>query len=144
MKSYSVSSIVLGVFLTAASAQSYAQVAAPPVPDVPAAAAAAAPMVEKAAMKAKKKMVKPVKLPTVVVAIANNRAVALTSLDAMPAGGGDVVPLASALGAGKKTTAKVPHDKACLFDLHGAFEDGSTTDVQAMNLCKDKKINLVE
>ena len=139
--------LALGVLLVGTAGLAQAQVAAPPVPDAsaaPAAAAAAAPMAEKAKAKPKHAMAKAAKPQTVTVTISNKRAVPLTSLDAMPSAGGDTVALAGALAAGKTASAKVPHGKDCHFDLHGAYEDGSTTDVPGVDLCKDKAINLVE
>jgi len=38
----------------------------------------------------------------------------------------------------------VPHGKSCVFDLHGAYADGSSTDLASIDLCKDKNVNLVE
>ncbi len=93
--------------------------------------------------KARPKSAKP-KLPLVAVAVTNARKVKLLELDATLADGADPVKIAGPLEAGKKIIAHVAHDKPCLFDLHGAYEDGTTTDAPSVNLCAEKKINLVE
>ena len=49
-----------------------------------------------------------------------------------------------ALAAGKKVVIHVEHDKPCLFDLHGVFDDLTTTEEASVDLCTEKKINLVE
>ena len=78
------------------------------------------------------------------VTIDNRRAVALTELDAAAAGGAESAKILDGLAPGKKAVAKVAHGKDCVFDLHGAYEDGSTTDVPGIDLCKEKKLTLVE
>jgi hypothetical protein len=40
--------------------------------------------------------------------------------------------------------ARVATDKSCIFDLHGVYADGSSTDSTSVDLCKDKNVNLVE
>jgi hypothetical protein len=91
-------------------------------------------------------VVKPHKkvIPPVVVVVTNSRAVALTELDATPSGGALPLEIVSDLAPGKKTLVKVAHDKSCVFDLHGAYADGSSTDSTSVDLCKDNNINLVE
>jgi hypothetical protein len=105
----------------------------------PAAAApvAAAKPPHKAKHKANQKAV-------VVVTVTNKRTVALTELDASPVGGAESSKILGDLAPGKKANVKVTYDKDCMFDLHGAYEDGSSTDLPGMDLCKDRKINLVE
>ena len=78
------------------------------------------------------------------VVVANERAVALTELLAATSGSSESKKIAGPLEPGKKVVVHLAHDKACLFDLHGAYEDGTTTDAVGVDLCKDKKINLVE
>jgi hypothetical protein len=34
----------------------------------------------------------------------------------------------------------VAAEKSCLFTLHGAYADGSSTDSTSVDLCKDKKV----
>ena len=81
---------------------------------------------------------------SVSVNVENKRAVALVELNATAAGGGPSAIILDGLAPGKKAVAKVAHGKDCVFDLHGAYEDGSTTDVPAIDLCKEKKLSLVE
>ena len=82
--------------------------------------------------------------PTVVILVTNKRAVPLTELDATPAGGAEAKQIVANLAPGKKTSVTLAHGKSCVFDLHGAFDDGSSTDVTSVDLCKDNKVNLVE
>jgi hypothetical protein len=116
----------------------FAQTTAPAA-DAPAATPADAAPTKAKVMKPRRKVA-----PAVVVTIANMRGVALTELDATPTGGAPAKQIAADLAAGKKTTAKVAYGKSCVFDLHGAYADGSSTDFASVDLCKDKKINLVE
>jgi hypothetical protein len=126
----------------------YAQTAAPATPDAAATDAATTKVKAKVKPKAKPaeaKTSKAKKLPFVTVTVKNGRAAGLTLLTATISGGtGDPVKVAGALASGKSATAHLAHEKDCLFDLHGDFADGATTDETAVNLCKDKKINLVE
>jgi hypothetical protein len=96
--------------------------------------------------KPKPKATKPkeTKLPSVAVVVTNSRKVGLTELDAALSGHGDSVKILGALAAGKKVVIHVEHDKPCLFDLHGVFDDLTTTEEASVNLCTEKKINLVE
>ena len=96
--------------------------------------------------KPKPKAAKPkeTKLPSVAVVVTNSRKVGLTELDAALSGYGDSVKILGALAAGKKVVIHVEHDKPCLFDLHGVFDDLTTTEEASVNLCTEKKINLVE
>jgi hypothetical protein len=96
--------------------------------------------------KPKPKAAKPkeTKLPSVAVEVTNSRKVGLTELDGALSGHGDSVKILGALAAGKKVVIHVEHDKPCLFDLHGVFDDLTTTEEASVNLCTEKKINLVE
>jgi len=138
---------LLGVAIGATSAAS-AQNAPAPTPDstAPPAADAAPAAPAKAMAKPHRKIARPMaKKPAIVlVTVSNMRAVALTGLDAAPTGGAESARILGALAPGKKAVAKVAHGKDCTFDLHGAYEDGSTTDVPGVDLCKEKKLNLVE
>ena len=78
-----------------------------------------------------------------VVTIANSRDVALTELDATPSGLFVPKTIARNIAAGKKASVNVATDKDCVFDLHGIYSDGSTTDSKSVDLCKDKSVNLV-
>ena len=133
-----------------------AQTAAPATPDAsPAAAPApaatpAAPVKPKPkpkakAVAAKPSMAKAKKLPFVTVTVKNGRGAGLTQLTATISGGnGDPVKVTAALASGKSAKAHLAHEKDCLFDLHGDFDDGASTDETGVNLCKDPKINLVD
>jgi len=112
----------------------------------PAANAPAAPTASEPAKSAKAPIAKPRKkmAPTVVVLVTNKRAVPLTELDATPAGGGEAKQIVANLAPGKKTSVTLAHGKSCVFDLHGAFDDGSSTDMTSVDLCKDNKVNLVD
>ena len=116
-----------------------------PLPAADSAGAVPAPAKDKTAAKPKPKP-KPKKPAeaTMAVEVTNSRAVGLTSLVVAISGTPDSKKIAGPLLAGKKTTAHLAHDKACLFDLHAVFEDGAVTDAQGVELCKDKKINLTE
>jgi len=116
-----------------------------PLPAADSAGAVAAPAADSTAAKPKPKPKpkKPAEV-TMAVQVTNGRAVGLTSLVAAISGTPDSKKIAGPLLAGKKTTAHLAHDKACLFDLHAVFEDGAVTDAQGVELCKDKKINLTE
>jgi hypothetical protein len=153
-KSFAIVALVVGAAATAGAAA--AQTAAPapaPAANAPAATVADAPPANapaatvadappaKAPVAAKphKKVT-----PSVVVLVTNSRAVALTELDAAPEGDAQGKAIVSNLAPGKKTSVKIAHGKSCVFDLHGAFADGSVSDSASVDLCKDKKVNLVE
>jgi hypothetical protein len=87
--------------------------------------------------------VKPQKNGSSVVTIANSRDVTLTELDATPKGLFVPRTIARNIGAGKIASVNVPTDKDCIFDLHGIYSDGSTSDSKSVDLCKDKSVNLV-
>ena len=114
-----------------------------PLPAADSAGAVSAPAADSKAAKPKPKPKKPAEA-TIAVEVTNGRAVGLTSLVAAISGTPDSKKIAGPLLAGKKTSAHLAHDKACLFDLHAVFEDGAVTDAQGVELCKDKKINLTE
>ena len=137
-KSSALVALIIGVALAAGPAG--AQTAQPDAPaaNAPAATVADAPPA-KAAVKPHRKTT-----PTVVVLVTNSRAVALTELDAAAAGGAQAKQIVANLAPGKKTSVKIPHGKSCVFDLHGAYADGSSTDLTSVDLCKDNKVNLVE
>jgi len=81
---------------------------------------------------------------SVVVLITNSRAVVLTKLEATPSDGTLPKAIVSNLAPGKKTSVKVATDKSCLFNLHGDYADGSSTDSTSVDLSRDKNVNLVE
>lgn len=76
--------------------------------------------------------------------VTNSRAVALTELNATPSGETLPKAIVSNLAPGKKLSVTVATDKSCVFALHGAYADGSSTDSTSVDLCKDKNVNLVE
>ena len=131
-----VASVVCAALMTrAASAQTAAPVPAPaanaPVANAPPAAAPVA--------KPRKKVTR-----SVVVVVTNSRSVVLTELDATPSGGTQPKTIVSNLAPGKKISVTVATIKSCVFNLHGAYADGSSTDSTSVDLCKDKNVNLVE
>jgi hypothetical protein len=134
-KSLAFASVVGAALMTGAVS---AQPAAPgPVPAANTSPATVAPVVKR-----KKKSHNKV-TPSIVVVITNSRAVALTDLDATPSGGTPKA-IVSKLAPGKKISVTVGTDKSCVFDLHGAYADGSSADSTSVDLCKDKNVNLVE
>jgi hypothetical protein len=80
---------------------------------------------------------------SVVVLITNSRAVVLTKLEATPSDGTLPKAIVSNLAPGKKTSVKVATDKSCVFNLHGDYADGSSTDSTSVDL-RDKNVNFVE
>jgi hypothetical protein len=149
-----VASVVGAALMTgAASAQTAAPVPAPaanapavpaaPVANAPPAAAPVAKPNKKPQKKTQKKPQKKV-TPSIVVVVTNSRSVALTELDATPSGGTLPKTIVSNLAPGKNISVTVATDKSCVFNLHGAYADGSSTDSTSVDLCKDKNVNLVE
>jgi hypothetical protein len=127
-----------------AAGAGFAQTTPLPAADSAGAVPAAAPAAPAAAKPKPKPKPKKGAEATVTVQVINGRTVGLTSLVAAISGTPDSKKIAGPLAAGKKTTSRLAHDKACLFDLHAVFEDGAVTDAQGVELCKDKKINLTE
>jgi len=126
-----------------ATGAGFAQNSTPPAADSAGAAPAADSTAAKPKPKPKPKPKKPAEA-TIAVEVINSRTVGLTSLVGAISGTPDSKKIAGPLAAGKKITAHLAHDKACLFDLHAVFEDGAVTDAQGVELCKDKKINLTD
>ena len=133
-KSFAVVALVAGAALMTGAVA--AQTAAP------APAANAPPSVAPIAKRHKKPNKKVT--PSVVVMVTNSRAVALTELDATPSGATSPKAIVSNLAPGKKISVSLATDKSCVFALHGAYADGSSTDSRSVDLCKDKNVNLVE
>ena len=137
-KIWVLAAMILGVAIL--SGPAFAQAAAPaPAPDAAATAPADATLDQPKKMKPRKKLA-----PMVVVVVTNSRGVALTELDAAPTGGAPAKQIVADLAPGKKLAVKVPHGKSCVFDLHGAYSDGSSTDLTSIDLCHDKKVNLID
>jgi hypothetical protein len=138
-----VASVVGAAFMTgAASAQTAAPAANAPTAPVANAPPTGAP-VAKAQKKVRKKAQKKV-TASVVVVVTNSRPVALSELDATPSGGTLPNTIVSNLAPGKTISVTVATAKACVFNLHGAYADGSSTDSTRVDLCKDKNVNLVD
>jgi hypothetical protein len=78
------------------------------------------------------------------IVITNSRSVALTELDATPSYSFIPKAIAHNIAPGKKASVNVATDKDCVFDLHGSYADGSSTDSKSVNLCNDKNVNLVD
>jgi len=127
-----------------AAGAGFAQTTPLPAADSAGAVPAAAPAAPEAAKSKPKAKPKKAVEATITVQVINGRTVGLTSLVAAISGTPDSKKIAGPVAAGKKTTARLAHDKACLFDLHAVFEDGAVTDAQGVELCKDKKINLTD
>jgi hypothetical protein len=105
------------------------------------------PPVAKAQKKVKRKVQKKAHekvTSSVVVVVTNSRSVALSELDATPSGGTLPNTIVSNLAPGKTISVTVATVKACVFNLHGAYADGSNTDSTSVDLCKDQNVNLVE
>ena len=83
-------------------------------------------------------------MSSVVVMVTNSRSVALSELDAIPAGETLPKTIVSNLAPGQKISVSIATAKSCVFNLHGAYADGSNTDSTSVDLCKDKNVNLVE
>ena len=142
-----VASVVGAALMTgAASAQTAAPAAnvlAASVPNAPPTGARVANAQKNVPKKAQKKVQKKV-TSSVVVAVTNSRSVALSELDATPSGGTLPNTIVSNLAPGKTISVTVATAKACVFNLHGAYADGSSTDSTSVDLCKDQNVNLVE
>jgi hypothetical protein len=102
----------------------------------------------KAAPKPAKVAAKPKKpaIPAGKIAIDNRRDAVLVELTLTPAGGKGGAPIVVAhdLAAGQKLLVPLPKKAGCVFTMSGTFDDESTLDVPAQNLCKDGAVNLVE
>jgi hypothetical protein len=81
---------------------------------------------------------------SVIIVVTNSRSVALSELDATPSGGTLPNTIVSNLAPGKTISVTVATVRACVFNLHGAYADGSSTDSTSVDLCKDKNVHLVE
>jgi len=89
---------------------------------------------------------KPAAKPAVADVLVDNRREATLmelTLKSKAKGAEDIV-LAKDLGPGTKLTAKLPAKSGCVFDVSGFFDDESVLEVAGVNLCKDKRLTLVE
>jgi hypothetical protein len=133
-----VMSLVGAALITGAvSAQTAAPVPAPAANAPGANGPPAAVPVAKPQKKPQKKSQKKV-TASVVVVVTNSRSVAVSELDATPSGGTLPKTIVSNLAPGKKIAVTVATAKSCVFNLHGAYADGSITDSTSVDLCKDK------
>ncbi len=85
---------------------------------------------------------KPKEEPSMTVVIENKRLVGLVEIAVVSKG--QVYTLATNVESGKNANGKVPTKAGCVLDVDGMFEDGTTVEVAKVNLCKDKRITLVE
>jgi hypothetical protein len=139
-----VASVVGAALMTgAASAQTAAPVPPVPVANAPPAASPVAKAQKKLQKKPQKKPQKKV-MSSVVVVVTNSRSVPLSELDATPSGETLPKTIVSNLAPGQKISVTVATIKSCVFNLHGAYADGSNTDSTSIDLCKDKNVNLIE
>ena len=135
-----VASVVCAASMTvAASAQTAAPVPPAPVANAPSAAAPVAKAQKKLQKKPQKKV-----MSSVVVVVTNSRSVALSELDATPPGETLPKTIVSNLAPGQKISVSIATVKSCMYNLHGAYADGSNTDSTSVDLCKDKNVNLIE
>ena len=142
-----VASVVGAAVMTGAVSAQTAAPAPGPAGTAPAAPVANAPPAAAPVAKAQKKLQKkPQKkmMSSVVVVVTNSRSVALSELDATPSGEALPKTIVSNLAPGKTISVTVATAKSCVFNLHGAYADGSSTDSTSVDLCKDKRVNLVE
>ncbi len=108
--------------------------------------APAAPAKKKVRTKVAAKPGAKVVVPKGKIQIDNKRLVTLSELTITPAGAAPGAPIVVArdLGSGQKILATLPKKAGCVFTLSGSFDDESSLEVPAQNLCKDPTINLVE
>jgi hypothetical protein len=107
--------------------------------------AAAAPTAKKPA--AKKPMAKAaVAKEASKVNVINNREATLIELSLTSMATRDAKPqiVAHDLVGGKKTTATLAKKGGCVYSVNGTFDDQSTVELSALDLCKDNNLNLVE
>ena len=85
------------------------------------------------------------KAATADVLVDNRREATLLELTLKSkAKGAEEIVLAKDLGPGTKLSAKLPAKAGCVFDVAGSFDDESVLAVAGVNLCKDKRLTLVE
>lgn len=114
--------------------------------DATPAAPAAAPAGDTAKPMAKPKPKRRAAAPsaTIDVTVTNHRSIGLTELDAGPSGSPAIKKVLKNLAAGRKAVFKLPRGEDCNFDLHGIYDDGTSTNFSAVDLCNDNKVNLVD
>ncbi|HLW92178.1 MAG TPA: hypothetical protein VKS78_12890 [Roseiarcus sp.] len=82
--------------------------------------------------------------PTIAVTVTNQRTVGVSELDIALAGSPSYKPIVRKLGPGRSTVVTLSHDEDCRFDLYVKYDDGATSQISALDVCQDGKINLVE
>jgi hypothetical protein len=102
-------------------------------------AVAAGPALAQSAAKPKPKAKED---PAMSVLVENKRTVGLIELAVVSKG--QIYTVATNVESGKNANAKVPSKAGCVVDIDGMFEDGTTVEVAKVNICKDKRITLVE
>jgi hypothetical protein len=116
--------------------------AATPSADTSAAPSAQAP---KAAVKRKpRKPVAPKEASR--VNVVNQRDATLVELSIVSQAARNAAPqvVAHDLASGKKVTAALAKRGGCVYSVSGTFDDQSTVEISAVDLCKDNNLNLVE
>ena len=89
---------------------------------------------------------KPAAKPAVADVLVDNRREATLmelTIKSKAKGAEDIV-VAKDLAPGAKLTAKLPAKAGCVFDVSGFFDDESVLEAAGVNLCKDKRLTLVE
>jgi hypothetical protein len=110
---------------------------------IPAVAQDAAPEATAPAAPAKKR--KPAAPKVLQVQILNQRDVTLVELAVLGrTKGATTTVIASSVSPGGRMIGKIPAKQGCVFSVSGSFDDESTVEVPAVNLCKDPRITLVE
>ena len=82
--------------------------------------------------------------PTIAVTVTNQRTVGVAELDIALAGSPSYKPIVKKLGPGRSTVVTLSHDEDCRFDFYAKYDDGATSQISALNVCLDGKINLTE
>ena len=84
--------------------------------------------------------------PPAAVTVTNARTVELTGLVIQTAEDNPrvVANMTKALPAGKAVKLALKKPKGCAYNVLGQFADGSETEAEGLNLCKDGKIRLTE
>jgi hypothetical protein len=82
--------------------------------------------------------------PSFNLTVANRRTIGLKALDIALTGSPKFDRIVENLVPGREVVVAVPSEGKCVFDFHGVFDDGATTNAFAFNLCQDTTINLFE
>ncbi|HWG06621.1 MAG TPA: hypothetical protein VG271_16535 [Beijerinckiaceae bacterium] len=78
--------------------------------------------------------------------VINERAATLVELSVVSQSARNAAPqvVAHDLATGKKVTAALAKRGGCVYGVSGTFDDQSTVEISAVDLCKDNDLNLVE